>query len=249
MRKYIPPGIKIKFEFQRNDDKFSLLSHDKTTEFIIEIGEMQMSCKRYKPAKSYRDFYDSQLKLERNPTLAIDRSLIKAYVVNKGTTDLSAYNLIRGSQLPEQIIIGVVTQESYNGSIDKNPFNFKHFDIREASLVVNGLNEPTKLYKLNLGIEDKVNMFANFLENTGVHTDDREFGMTLDDYYGSRVLIAWDRTPDKCNRYHRQRIGGGNIDINIKTGTPLNETVTVIVYATYSSDIIINDRKVHLTTF
>ena len=59
-----------------------------------------MSCKRYKPAKSYRDFYENQLKLRRNPTLAIDRSLIKAYVVNSGTTDLSAYNLIRGSQLP-----------------------------------------------------------------------------------------------------------------------------------------------------
>ena len=48
LRKYIPTGIKIKFDFQRNDDKFSLLSHDKTTDFIIELGEMKMSCKRYK---------------------------------------------------------------------------------------------------------------------------------------------------------------------------------------------------------
>ena len=44
-------------------------------------------------------------------------------------------------------------------------------------------------------------------------------------------------------------MGGGNIDINIKTRTPLNETVTVIVYATYLSDIIISNEKVHLTTF
>ena len=200
MRKYLPTNIKIKFEFQRNDDKFSLLSHNKLTEFVIELGEMQMSCKRYRPAKTFQNFYDNQLKSGRNPTLAIDRSLIKAYVMNMGTTDLSAYNLIRGSQLPEQIIIGVVSQESYNGSIDKNPFNFKHFDIQEASLVVNGVNEPTELYKLNVDLGDKVNMFANFLENTGVHTDDREFGLTLDDYYGGSFLIAWDRTPDNCNR-------------------------------------------------
>ena len=249
LRKYIPPGIKIKFDFQRNDDKFSLLSHDKTTDFIIEIGEMHMSCRRYKPAKSYRNFYDTQLKLGRNPTLAIDRSLIKAYVVNKGITDLSAYNLIRGSQLPEQVIVGVVSQESYNGSIDKNPFNFKDFDIREASLVVNGVNEPVELYKLNVKTGDKVNMFASFLDNTGVHTDDREFGISLNDYYGGSFLIAWDRTPDNCNRYHRHRMSSGTIDINIKTGTPLNETVTVIVYATYSSDIIINNERVLLTTF
>ena len=249
LRKYIPTGIKIKFDFQRNDDNFSLLSHDKTTNFVIKLGEMKMSCKRYKPAKSYRNFYENQLKLRRNPTLAIDRSLIKAYVVNSGTTDLSAYNLIRGSQLPEQIIIGVVPQESYNGSIDKNPFNFKHFDIREASIIVNGVNEPAELYKLDIDNGDKVDMFASFLDNTGVHTDDREFGISLEDYYGGSFLLAWDRTPDNCNRYHRHKMGSGTIDINIKTGTVLPETVTVIVYATYSSDIIIEDRRVLLTTF
>ena len=89
--------------------------------------------------------------------------------MNRGTTDLSQYNPIRGSQLPEQVIIGVVPQESYNGSIDKNPFNFKHFDIREASLVVNGVNEPVELYTLNVTTGDKVNMFASFLDNTGDH--------------------------------------------------------------------------------
>ena len=60
-----------------------------------------MSCKRYKPGKDLHDFYENQPNLRKNPTLAIDRSLIKAYVVNKGTTDLSTFNLIRGSQLPE----------------------------------------------------------------------------------------------------------------------------------------------------
>ena len=44
-------------------------------------------------------------------------------------------------------------------------------------------------------------------------------------------------------------MSSGTIDINIKTGTPLTETVTVIDYATYSSDIIIEDGRVLLTTF
>ena len=249
LRKYIPTGIKIKFDFQRNDDKFSLLSHDTKTDFIIELGEMKMSCKRYKPAKTFIDFYQNQLSLGKTPSLPIDRSLIKTYVVNSGVTDLSAYNLIRGSQLPEQIIIGIVSQEAYNGSMNKNPFNFQNFDIREASLIVNGVNEPAELYKLNVDIGDKVDMFASFLDNTGVHTDDREFGISLEDYYGGSFLMAWDRTPDNCNRYHRHKMGSGTIDINIKTGNPLPETVTVIVYTTYSSDIIIREGRVFATTF
>ena len=78
LRKYIPTGIKIKFDFERNDDNFSLLSHDTTNTYLIELGELKMSCKRYIPGKAYHDFYENQLKLRRNPTLAIDRSLIKA---------------------------------------------------------------------------------------------------------------------------------------------------------------------------
>ena len=52
--------------------------------------------------------------------------------------------------------------------------------------------------------------------------------------------MAWDRTPDNCDRYHRHKR---------RSGAALTETVTVVVYATYSSDIIIEDRCVLLTTF
>ena len=55
----------------------------------VKLDYMHMSSKRYKPAKTYRDFYAKQLSLKRNPTLPIDRSLIKDYVVNKGSSYLS----------------------------------------------------------------------------------------------------------------------------------------------------------------
>ena len=87
----------------------------------------------------------------------------------------------------------------------------------------------------------KLLLFAGFFVNTGVHTDE--------DYYGGSVLLAWDRAHDNCIRYHRHKMSGGTIDINFRTGTVLAETVTVIVYATYSSDIIIEDRCVYHTTF
>ena len=85
-------------------------------------------------------FRHEWVKSTQNPTLAIDRSLLKEYVINSGRSYLSHYNLISGSQLPEQIIIGVVEHDAYNGSINKNPFHFKHFGIKEASIIVNGAN-------------------------------------------------------------------------------------------------------------
>ena len=59
--------------------------------------------------------------------------------------------------------------------------------------------------------------------------DDREFGISLKYCYGGSFLLTWDRTPDKCNGYHRHKMDSCTIDVNIKTKQPLTETETVIV--------------------
>ena len=249
LRKYLPPNTKFEIQYERMADEFCLLSHDAATKFAIVLDDMRMSFKRYTPSRSVSEYINNEMRRGQIPTLPIDRSLIKQYTVGTGSTDLSHFNLIRGDQLPEQIIIGVVEQSAYNGNIKMNPFNFQHFNIREASLIVNGVNEPTELYKLDTTSGDKADMFANFIENTGVSVDDREFGISLEDYYGGSFLLAWDRTPDKCNRFHRHAMDSGSIDINIKLGSALNKPVSVIVYATYSSDIKINNQKVEIKKF
>ena len=76
--------------------------------------------------------------------MPIDRSLLKTYTVKSGTSDLSHYNIISGRQLPDQIIIGIVEETAYKGDIEKNPFNFKDFGLREASIVVNGVHEHSE---------------------------------------------------------------------------------------------------------
>ena len=142
LRKYLPPNMKLEFTFERADDKFCLLSHDETTKYEIKLDDMRMSFKRYTPSRIVFEDYFKKLKAGMIPRLPIDRSLIKQYIVGSGNSDLSSFNLIRGDQLPEQVIIGIVEQAAFDGKVSKNPFNFHHFDVREASLVVNGVNEP-----------------------------------------------------------------------------------------------------------
>ena len=134
--------------------------------------------------------------------------------------------------------------------LKKNPFNFKDFGVSEASLVVNGEHEPHDLYRLNLIEGDKIDLYKSFLQNTGVSAnEDREFGVSLGDYYNGCFILAWDRTPDKCNRYHTHEMGAGTIDVNLKTRTPLPNAARIIVYATYSSYIQIEGDKIITPVF
>ena len=79
--------------------------------------------------------------------------------------------------------------------------------------------------------------------------DDREFGITMQDYYGGSFMLVWDRTPDRCNRFHRHITDSGSISINLKTRAPSQQTVTVVIYATYSKDLIIDNDKVLTDAF
>ena len=244
IRKYIPPGVKIEIDLERNNDKFCLLTDDTTNEFVIELEDLRLRLDRIIASPAVNRYYFENKKA--NVRLPIDRSMLKSYLVNANRSDLSEHNIIYGSQLPEQVIVAIVDEKAFRGDLKKNPYYFKHYDIVEASLVVNGEHEPGDLYKLDGG--NKVDVYASFLENTGISTDDREFGITLNDYYGGSFLLVWDRTQDRCNRFHRHIPDSGAMSINIKSKKELTDTVRVIVYATYSKDLIF-DQDNNVTTF
>ena len=249
LRKHIPPGVKIEIDFERNPDSFCLLSDKQVANFQIELDDLRLTVNRIAAGDSILKYYHASLQNKLQPRLPIDRSMLKTYTVSSGNSDLSEYNIISGKQLPEQVIVAIVDEDAHRGVMNKNPFNFKDFNLTEASLVVNGVHEPQEVYKLNKSTGDKVDLYEHFLENTGISNDDREFGITMDDYYGGSFMLVWDRTPDKCNRFHRHVMDSGSMSINLKTSAPLGNTVTVIVYATYTKDLIIDGDRVITEAF
>ncbi|MEC8529536.1 MAG: hypothetical protein VXY27_01380 [Thermoproteota archaeon] len=135
----------------------------------------------------------------------------------------------------------MVDQTSHYGTHQTNPFNFKHYDCCEASIVVNGVHEPSEPYKLQIDRGNYINLYSDFLLNSGISNEDRDFGISPEDFIGGNFFLVFDRSKEKCNRFHRHSADSGNIDINIRTKTNLANTVTVLVYATYSSEIVIDD--------
>ena len=249
LRKFIPPNVKIMLELRRNSDEFCLLSHKPIDDFKIELDDMRVRVNRIEPSTQVSKFYANEIKSGNIPRLSLDRSLLKTYTVSSGRLDLSGYNIISGRQLPDQIIIGVLEEGAHSGNITKNPFHFQDFGISEACLIVNGRREPPELYRVDKDTGDKADLYNSFLENVGVGNDDRECGITYNDYYGGSFLLVWDRTQDKCNRFHRHEQDSGSIDVYLKTKTALRTTVTVVIYATYSADLLLKGDTVITSNF
>ena len=109
-------------------------------------------------------------------------------------------------------------------------------------------NQPPPPFPSLIGLTSSnvylsVRFYSDFLENCGVANEDREFGISEEDYYGGSFLIAFDRTIDGCNRYHRHEPETGAIDIVMTSSEATSETLTIKLYCTYSSDIVFARKK------
>ena len=57
LRKYIPPGIKIELDFERNPDSFCLLSDKGVDNFAIELEDLRLKVDRIVQGDSITNFY------------------------------------------------------------------------------------------------------------------------------------------------------------------------------------------------
>jgi len=67
----------------------------------------------------------------------IKRVVCKSFQVPANYLDCSHEKLFIG-QLPTCIVIGLVDNRAFNGSREHNPFNFRHYNVSEISLYLDG---------------------------------------------------------------------------------------------------------------
>jgi hypothetical protein len=55
--------------------------------------------------------------------------------------------------LPKRLLFTLVKNKEFLGSFDTNPFNFRHYDIRDFALYIYGTQNPSEGMHLDTGRE------------------------------------------------------------------------------------------------
>ena len=185
-KKFLPPGYSIEVTLTRMPDSFSLIvGEGNTDDYTIELDNVHLTVDRYEVSDEVMQSYRQGLKSTIPPSIPITRNYIKAYPKSVGETDLGTYNLFMGKVLPEAIYVAFVDQSAYNGAKTENPFYFKNIPLLEASLIVNSYNEPSTPYTNTTESKKKMDLYYEFLRNTGGnHLESQSVSVTYDMYYG-----------------------------------------------------------------
>lgn len=126
------------------------------------------------------------------------RMVLRQYSINSGTSTLSLDNIIMG-QKPNILLFAMLSNSSYCGARDKNPYYFKDFGLQQFVLYVDGKQVPSKpIVMEHNATKGKLTSRAyNTLFNaTGIKHFDKGHQITKKLFDSCYFMLAFDLTAD-----------------------------------------------------
>jgi hypothetical protein len=96
----------------------------------------------------------------------IRRIEVKVDTVPRDNMNYVQDNMFLG-QLPKRLVIGCVDSDALNGTITKNPFDFKHYKINFVALNVDGRQIPAKPLQHNFENAGYIRSYMGLYASTG----------------------------------------------------------------------------------
>jgi len=169
------------------------------------------------------------------------RVKLKEFIFSAGSKSLSIDNAVLVS-VPKRLFFTIVKNADFIGTVDTNPYKFRHYDIRDFLLFVNGkqyINEG-----LSLGMDHETTSvmgYRTLFEGSGIHHSNAGHQITHDMFVNGYFMLLFDLTPDQGayepHTYHPEQ---GNFKVELKFAKLLLEAITCLLFLEFDSIVLIN---------
>jgi len=125
--------VNVKIKLVRSRNSFCVMS---TKAFQAKIDSAIMFVRKVKLSLSVFLAHAKAL-VNSTAKYPIRRAVCKTITIPNTFRDINVEKLFSG-QLPSRLVIGLIANDAFNGSYDRNPFNFAHFNLMEISVYSDG---------------------------------------------------------------------------------------------------------------
>ena len=238
--KLILNGVDLTVKLHRHKPEFCLLSADIAPAYKIIIVDAILYVKKIELTPSVFNAINTVLN-DKNAQYAITRTTPKVFTVPRGQQSQHIDNAFLG-EIPKRLAVCMMDNDSYNGNYKKNPFNFKHYDLTQIGISVNGEEVPFKPLKLNFDEKLFVTAYNTLFSGTGKLHGNSGSIIKREDYSEGYTIIVADLTPFEIgDNFDLKAEGTLSIDLVFKS--PLAATINVLVYAEYDNVIEIDSNR------
>lgn len=238
--RYMLNEVTARIKLTRSKDAFCLMSNGDQA-YKVKLTAAALLVRKVKISPSV---YLAHAKTLENGTAKypIRRVICKTFTIPSGYLDVSHEKLFTG-QLPSRLVIGCVDNRAFNGDLTKNPFNFQHFSLNEIMVYLDGQQFGIKPLSMNFASRQSVSAFMSLFSGTGEASKDEGNDIDRLDYANGYALYAFDLSPDLSENDYFNLARQGSVRLDLKFGTALPNTVTVVAYAEFENIIEIDRSR------
>ena len=188
---YFLNRIEIRLPLIRSKDRFCLYGN--AAECKVSLKEVVLFVHKVKPNSSIQLAHTKALQLAtaKDP---LRRAEIKSFTVPMGNQSITKENLFLG-QLSTRIVVGVVDNDAYNGTIQKSPFNFKHNNINFIIIYHDGVQIFSKPLQPGFSNDRFIRRDMHLFTQTGQYYRDTGNAISREQFKNGCALFAFDLTP------------------------------------------------------
>ena len=160
----------------------------------------------------------------------INRVLCKAYSIPAGNMSFVQDNIFIG-QMPHRIVIACVDNDAFNGNYKKSPFEFKHYNINFMGVYIDGQPVPHNPLQPNF----EKNNFIRAYQNLFINAENKGLYLSRSEFSDGYSIFLFELSADLCDGSHLNLIKHSNLRLEIKFGTALSQTISLLVYAEFEN--------------
>lgn len=239
-KKLLLPGVEMKIKLTKSNDNFSLIHNGAADAFKVKFHKLQL-CTR-KLNLDPRVAAAIEKTLEKSPTIyPVTQSKIKTHLLPTGIQSSYLSQVVRG-KLPRSFMFCVLDSAQLENSPAVNPFYFNNCKVNYLNVFING--EPIHAIAIDpdFATGRYLKEYRWYLDNIGLKNHQTN-GITMQEFASNSCFFCYDMSPDQCNGYYKHGLETGTIDIHIGFSNALTKNHTLLFFASYDEQILIDKNR------
>ena len=246
-------GMTLKIVLNRSSDEFCLMDQNTSGNEInpkVKLIDVVLKIRKVKVDQAVSDAMG--LLLLKSPAIYPIRRVECKFLTIPGNLPSTRKDNIFSGLIPKSFIFGLVDADAFTGKSGKNPYNFKHFNVNNVGLSVNGEEIPFKQLTLTYPNEnednaDKVDFiqaYNTLFSGTGKMYANMGLDISREDYPNGYTLYAFDLTPDMCNSTdYFNAVQHGSLSVDITFATNPKDAIAMVCYGDFENVIRIDSQR------
>jgi hypothetical protein len=230
--RYLLNGVKLDITLKRSSPKFCLMSDEDmplTSDYKIVIEDAFLRLYKLKINPGVLVAHNHMLKKGHNAMYPYIKRHVKSCTVPPNQT-LFTWGNLNEFPLPKLVAIAFCQSEAVAGSYKKNPWNFINCDVKQLSLSVNGVSWPKDPIQVDYSMDDGGAQILQVFDGFYDKTNKINAGLSRGDVAKGFAVYLFHLDPDYSENAEFPLVKSGEMSINVRFGTPLNQGVCCLFY-------------------